>query len=330
MIWESTDLVHWSDQRMVTVSSAYAGNTWAPEAFWDAQRGEYIVYWASALYPTTSTDGRRIADSYQRMMYATTRDFVTFSEPQVWIDEKRGNGLGMIDSSIVEHDGTYYRFTKDEAYMIPRLEKSTDLRSTDWELVAEKIGYGQPNPWGGTLTAGEGPTVFKSNTEERWYLFVDQPSYHGGQGYLPLESTDLDSGVWTSVDAHLPSSPRHGTVLPITAAEHAALLAAYGEQPPAPELDLAVEATSRCLAGKAYVAVRATNGEDVPVTVTLATPYGEKTVADVAPGTNAYQSFAARATAVPAGTVAVTGVATIDGKEVTTTHEAQVDALDCV
>src|SRR5690606_11519835 len=83
-------------------------------------------------------------------------------------------------------------------------------------------------------------------------------------------------------------------------------------EPPAPELDLAVEATSRCLAGKAYVAVRATNGEDVPVTVTLATPYGEETVADVAPGTNAYQSFAALATAVPAGTVAVTGVATID------------------
>ncbi|MFJ1511669.1 immunoglobulin-like domain-containing protein [Cellulosimicrobium funkei] len=329
MIWESTDLVHWSDQRMVTVSSAYAGNTWAPEAFWDAQRGEYIVYWASALYPTTSTDGRRIADSYQRMMYATTRDFVTFSEPQVWIDEKRGNGLGMIDSSIVEHDGTYYRFTKDEAYMIPRLEKSTDLRSTDWDLVAEKIGYGQPNPWGGTLTAGEGPTVFKSNTEEKWYLFVDQPSYHGGQGYLPLESTDLDSGVWTSVDAQLPSSPRHGTVLPITAAEHAALLAAYGEQPPAPELDLAVEVTPRCLAGKAYVAVRATNGEDVPVRLTLTTPYGEKTVADVAPGKNAYQSFAARATAVPAGTVTVTGVATLDGREVTATREATVDALDC-
>ncbi|WP_435738666.1 immunoglobulin-like domain-containing protein [Cellulosimicrobium sp. PMB13] len=329
MIWESTDLVNWSEQRMVTVSSEYAGNTWAPEAFYDAQRGEYIVYWASALYPTTDTTGRRIATSYQRMMYATTRDFVTFSEPQVWIDEKRGDGLGMIDSSIVEHEGTYYRFTKDEAYMIPRLEKSTDLRSTDWDLVAEKIGYGQPNPWGGTLTAGEGPTVFKSNTEEKWYLFVDQPSYHGGQGYLPLESTDLDSGVWTSVDADLPSSPRHGTVLPITAAEQAALLAAYGDEPPAPELDLAVDVSPRCLAGKAYVAVRATNGEAVPVDLTLTTPYGTKAFADVAAGRAAYQSFAVRATSVPAGTVTVAGVATLDGKEVTTTLEAPVEALDC-
>ncbi len=63
--------------------------------------------------------------------------------------------------------------------------------------------------------------------------------------------------------------------------------------------------------------------------MTLATPYGEKTVADVAPGKNAYQSFAARATTVPAGTVTVTGVAILVGKEVTTTREAQVDALDC-
>ncbi|MBD5785525.1 family 43 glycosylhydrolase [Cellulosimicrobium terreum] len=327
MIWESTDLVHWSEQRSVKVSSDYAGNTWAPEAFYDAQRGEYIVYWASALYPTTSTTGRQISTSYQRMMYATTRDFVTFSEPQVWIDEKRGNGLGMIDSSIVEDEGTYYRFTKDEAYMIPRLEKSTDLRSTDWDLVAEKIGYGQPNPWGGTLTAGEGPTVFKSNTEEKWYLFVDQPSYHGGQGYLPLESTDLDSGVWTSVDAHLPSSPRHGTVLPVTAAEHAALLAAYGDEPPAPELDLAVDVTPRCLAGKAYVAVRATNGEDVPVDVTLSTPYGEKAFAAVAPGKNAYQSFAVRAATVEAGTVTVTGTTVQGGTEVPV--DVAYDALAC-
>ncbi|MFC8923911.1 immunoglobulin-like domain-containing protein [Cellulosimicrobium sp. NPDC057127] len=329
MIWESTDLVNWSEQRMVTVSSEYAGNTWAPEAFWDAERGEYIVYWASALYPTTDTSGRDIATSYQRMMYATTRDFVTFSEPQVWIDEKRGNGLGMIDSSIVEHEGTYYRFTKDEAYMIPRLEKSTDLRSTDWELVAERIGYGEPNPWGGTFTNGEGPTAFRSNLEEKWYLFVDQPSYHGGEGYMAFESTDLDSGEWTAVDAQLPSSPRHGTVLPVTAAEHAALLAAYGDEEPAPELAVDVEVSPRCLAGKAYVAVRATHGEDVPVDVTLTTPYGTRTFADVAPGRSAYQAFPVRATSAPAGTATVTAAATLDGTEVTTSRESAFEALAC-
>jgi hypothetical protein len=134
--------------------------------------------------------------------------------------------LGFIDSSIVAHDGTYYRFTKDEAYMLPRLEKSTDLHALDWELVAERVAHGQPNLWGGTFTEGEGPTAFQSNTEDAWYLFVDQPSYHGGKGYLPFRTTDLDAGVFTAVDADLPRSPRHGTVMPITAAERDRLLSA--------------------------------------------------------------------------------------------------------
>nr|WP_241744445.1 bacterial Ig-like domain-containing protein [Cellulosimicrobium arenosum] len=94
-------------------------------------------------------------------------------------------------------------------------------------------------------------------------------------------------------------------------------------------IDLAVQASARCLAGRAYVAVRATNGEDVPVDVRLATPYGERTFADVGPGRNAYQSFAVRADSVPAGTVTVDGAATIAGEEVTTTSEVELDGLDC-
>ncbi|MBT0994195.1 Ig-like domain repeat protein [Cellulomonas sp. DKR-3] len=241
-VWESTDLVHWSDQRHVKVSSDYAGNTWAPEAFYDEDLGAYVVYWASNLYPTTTTAGRDYRTTYNRMMYATTRDFVTFSEPQPWIDVKRGTGLGMIDSTVVKDGDTFYRFTKDEASMTVRQERSTDLLATvsgalpttsspatGWQLVKEKIGVGQPNPWGGTFTNGEGPTVFRSNEDPNtWYLFIDQPSYHGGQGYMAFRTTDIASGVWTAVEgAQLPSSPRHGTVLPVSQAEYEALLAAY-------------------------------------------------------------------------------------------------------
>ncbi|WP_265520498.1 immunoglobulin-like domain-containing protein [Oerskovia flava] len=330
MIWESDDLVTWSDQRQVQVSSAFAGNTWAPEAHWDAARGEYIVYWASALYPTTETAGRNYRNSYQRMMYSTTRDFVTFTEPQIWIDEQRGAGLGMIDSSIIEHEGTYYRFTKDESYMGMRLETSTDLRDLDWDFVAERIGFGQPNGYGGTFTAAEGPTGFKSNTEEKWYLFMDQPSYHGGQGYVPFESTDLSTGEWTLAEgAALPTSPRHGTVMPVTAAEHARLLDAFGPEQPAEELDLAVDVAPRCLAGRAYVAVSVTNAEAVPVDVEVVTPYGTRSFAAVAPGKAAYQSFNARATSVPAGSVMVTGTATLDGATITSDQEAPLLATTC-
>ncbi|WP_206715369.1 hypothetical protein [Cellulosimicrobium arenosum] len=77
----------------------------------------------------------------------------------------------------------------------------------------------------------------------------------------------------------------------------------------APETaDLVVSATAatRCLAGKAYVAVQATNTDSVAADITLTTPYGSRTVTGVEPGKSAYQSFGARAPGVEAGRAQVT------------------------
>lgn len=88
-----------------------------------------------------------------------------------------------------------------------------------------------------------------------------------------------------------------------------------------------VEAVTRCLAGRAYVAVTARPAGDDAATVRLATPFGERTVADVAPGRSAYQSFATRATTVAAGeaTVEVVGADGV-GRGTTT---APYGALTC-
>ena len=66
------------------VSPDTAGNTWAPEAYYDDALGAYVVYWASKLY--AANDPGHTGNTYNRMMYATTRDFRTFSAPKVWID----------------------------------------------------------------------------------------------------------------------------------------------------------------------------------------------------------------------------------------------------
>ncbi|MEU1511737.1 family 43 glycosylhydrolase [Streptomyces sp. NPDC005811] len=218
MVWESTDLVHWTNQRLVQVSPDSAGNTWAPEAYYDSDLGEYVVFWASKLYDNEAHSG----DTYNRMMYATTRDFYTFSEPKVWIDR----GYSVIDSTVIQHDGTYFRLSKDERNNTSSTpnskfifeEKSDSLLNLSWDAVAEGIGKGAMN-------AAEGPLVFKSNTEDKWYAFLDE---FGGRGYIPFETTDLASGSWTPVaDYDLPSRPRHGTVLPVTQAEYDRLLTAY-------------------------------------------------------------------------------------------------------
>ncbi|MEO6084444.1 MAG: glycoside hydrolase family 43 protein [Umezawaea sp.] len=212
VIWESSDLVTWSAPRLQQVADATAGNVWAPEAYYDAATGRYVVFWASKLY--AASDSGHTANTYNRMMYATTSDFRTFSAPQVWVDP----GYSVIDSTVIADAGTYYRFTKDERsassgspcgkFILQ--EKSTSLTSRTYSSVAECIGKG-------SIGAGEGPLVFKSNTEQKWYLFVDEFT---GRGYVPFETTNLASGTWKeSSAALLPASPRHGTVLPITAAE---------------------------------------------------------------------------------------------------------------
>lgn len=256
-IWESDDLVNWSHQRHAKVSSDFAGNTWAPEAYWDAERQLYVVYWASNLYDTPNP-AERSSLTYNRMMYVTTPDFVTFSEPQIWVDvDRRGQaGAGTIDVSVADLDGVYYRFIKDEGTMTLRQEKSTDLLATveeslpgtegpedQWTLVKSEVAAGLPNGVPGkTFRQGEGPNIFKANEGDvngyDWFLFIDQPGYHGGPNhYVPFASNDLTNGdSWESVAEklreNLPQNadggkPRHGTIIPVTRAEYQKVLEAY-------------------------------------------------------------------------------------------------------
>ncbi|MFG1822280.1 OmpL47-type beta-barrel domain-containing protein [Microbispora bryophytorum] len=99
--------------------------------------------------------------------------------------------------------------------------------------------------------------------------------------------------------------------------------------PPPAETPLTVTASSRCVGSSVYVAVTAVNDGDAPATVTLTTPYGTKTVADVAPGKQAYQSFNARAKQIGAGEATVTGTSLIEGETVTTSYEADYTATSC-
>ena len=220
MIWESTDLVNWSEQRMVEVSAKIeAGCTWAPEATYDPQTGEYVVYWASR------TPNK---DTKQRLYYAKTRDFYSFTDPQLWIDYDQSS----IDTTMIEENGTYYRFTKNEGGSTNSLgaktktiflEKSNQVLGTYAQIASESLNGNQ---------YVEGPTIFKLNSDDAdtntWCLLVDD---FGGGGYYPLLTTDLESGVFTKPEAgtyKMPSRARHGTPIRITKAEYQAVMAAYG------------------------------------------------------------------------------------------------------
>lgn len=221
-IWESTDLRTWSAQRHVKVSGPNASMTWAPEAYWDAEAGEFVVYWSSRIY----LDGTRPYDkagtpnsTYSKVMYSTTRDFVSFSPAKVWQDAG-----DRIDSTVIEDDGTYYRFTKEVTGCVDIVQESSpSLRALTvpgdyaWQTDASCISKTARN----TTRTTEGPTIFRANAGDTavpagadggFYLFVDDFT---GAGYLPLYTQSLATPQWQTVTGALPKS-RHGSVLPVT------------------------------------------------------------------------------------------------------------------
>lgn len=213
MIWESEDLIHWSDQRMAEVNLGIAGCTWAPEAYYDEITGEYLVFWASRVR----------YDNYakQRIYYVKTRDFYTFTEPQPWINYS----YSTIDTTVI-HDGeSYYRFTKYEDKSLIIMERAETLLG-EWTQIDSASLADQ--------TGVEGPCCYALNPDDaapgrRYVLLLDN---FGGGGYYALLSESLSDGEFTRKRGGvvLPASrPRHGTVISLTKEEYEKVCEFYGK-----------------------------------------------------------------------------------------------------
>ncbi|WP_454043355.1 glycoside hydrolase domain-containing protein [Cellulosimicrobium sp. Marseille-Q8652] len=138
-----------------------------------------------------------------------------------------------------------------------------------------------------------------------------------------------DPGSWAAFRAALASA---AGVLDDASATDAALRDARAalqeaidalEEPGDVEL-VTVDVSPRCLAGKPYLAVRATNASDGPVDVELSSALGTRAFDAVAPGASAYQAFAVRGVT---GEIDVTVTAT--GDEGTQTVTEEVPAPTC-
>ncbi len=204
VIWESTDLVNWSEPRLVKVAPDNAGSAWAPEAVWDEENQTYMAFWASQ----TSDDNF----SKFRIWAARTKDFKTFGEPFIYIEKP----TTVIDTTIVNENGTYYRFTKDEKSKAITMETSQHLMS-GWQDVE---GFTLDK-----LQGYEGPAAFvyqqaKDGQPAKWKLLLDQ--YSKGTGYQTFETDNLSSGKFSAGEKMtFPFHPvRHGTVVSLSKAEY--------------------------------------------------------------------------------------------------------------
>lgn len=213
IVWESSNLVTWSKPRRVEVAAPDAGCTWAPEAVYDEEAGEYLVFWAS----TTKSDGY----AKQRIWAARTKDFATFGEPRVFIEKP----TTVIDTTIVHDGSSYYRFTKDEKHKAITMERADKLAGP-WSDVA---GFSLA-----TLVGYEGPELYRVPADKPgdapvWCLILDH--YSKGEGYKPFVTKDLAGGVFTPGEGfNFPFRFRHGSILTVDATEYARLEAAYGRR----------------------------------------------------------------------------------------------------
>lgn len=195
----SKNLVNWSEQKIIPVMEfdTTTVNVWAPELFFDNDRNEFIIIWASTI-PFKFEKG--IEDEYNnhRMYYTVTKDFITFSQASLFLDQ----GFSVIDAVIVKREkNDYVLVLKDNT----RPERNL------------KVAFGNHalGPYSGispafTDTFTEGPTVIKIRDE--WLIYFDA---YRERKYGAVKTKDFVSFTDISDDINIPEGHKHGTIFSV-------------------------------------------------------------------------------------------------------------------
>jgi beta-galactosidase len=196
----SKDLINWSEQKELPVMAHEPDvrNTWAPELFYHKPSKTFYIIWASTIpgrFPQTTASE---SDYNHRLYYTTTKDFVKFSDTNLFYDP----GFNVIDAFILKQKGSFYLFMKNET--LEPVEKNI-------RMVASKNIRKFPTTVSESLTGkewAEGPTAIKIGK----YVYLYWDKYRNKQ-YGAVRCKDLKEPVWENVSDNLrfPAGVRHGT-----------------------------------------------------------------------------------------------------------------------
>lgn len=198
----SRDLVHWSEQKEISVmDSTKTNNVWAPELFYDDDKEQYLIIWSSQISPDDYTDeDRKGTNACHRMYYCTTKDFVTFSETKPYYDP----GFNSIDGYLLK------RAPKDYVLIVK------DNRKPGYSnlfCVFSDSPYGpfhSPTQTFGR-TYSEGPCAIPY--EDGWIIYYDQ---YRPQEYGAVITTDFHTFTPIPERISLPSWHKHGTIVKVS------------------------------------------------------------------------------------------------------------------
>lgn len=208
MMWESEDLLHWSEEKALPVRKKGSGCCWAPDVIQDKKTGEFLLHWSS---PDLDNDMKMC------IYYTRTADFEHFSEVKK-LYEKEDSGV--IDSCMVEENGKFYLWVK--SYNDPCAVIMLESDSIEGPFKRRFEFDREMETLAGGANSYEAPTACR--LENGGYnLFLDFFGVKGkGQGYVPFKAEDISTAVFKRTDSEFsyPYGFKHGTILTITEEEY--------------------------------------------------------------------------------------------------------------
>lgn len=180
IVWESDDLVHFDKIRAVSPfpkSINYkVGCVWAPEAVYLKDKDCFFVFWSTM----SQFEGQN--ESKQRIFACYTEDFVTFTEPFVYMEDTDQR----IDLTIIETADGYHRFIKDETHKTIIHDFVENIEDSKGTVIHDEVLE--------SFTGVEGPEIYQLSNGS-YCLIIDR--YAQQKGYLPLICSDLMEGHFT-------------------------------------------------------------------------------------------------------------------------------------
>lgn len=217
VVWESADLVNWSESSLRIVEDDTAGMVWAPSAVYVPDESLYYVFWSARQYAASDAGHTGAAATLDRIRYATTADFASFSPPADYLAPA---GTPLIDQEFqsLGATGSYARFLKNETVNQVYQETTTGGLFGTWARAGGAAAYVSAQ------SPLEGPASFADNlTPGLYHLLLDDYTQ-----YVPFQSSDVQAGAWAKSDASgFPAGLKHGSVTPLTQEEYDAVSAAY-------------------------------------------------------------------------------------------------------
>lgn len=175
---------------------------WAPQTIYDPVVRKYMVYFSM----------RKGSSDYDKIYYAYANSSFTALETipqQLYFNPAQ---TACIDGDMVFKDGQYHLFYKTEGSG-NGIKKAVSSNINSGFTIFDK--YLQQ-----TSQAVEGSCVFRMYNSDKWILIYDV--YSSGY-YQFTQGTDLENFTVIGSGVSIDFTPRHGTIIPVTASELQAL-----------------------------------------------------------------------------------------------------------